>query len=178
MNEAIITLMGVVTGVFLSEGAAWWRNYNHDKKQAESIRSIISIEIDYNLDKMQQFWDILQTEIDLHVGNFRGDRIMTLTDRIQHLNIRNGFSGWSTAVWESQLPAAPSALSKHDLSSVHHFYKQLDWLTTLTQSAALEPRRRMIGERFETAVQNLLRDGNPIPIKIRQEDNGGGKESK
>jgi hypothetical protein len=56
MTEALFTILGTFIGFVLSEWAAKRREDRNEKKQAQSVRAIVSLEIDRNLGLLQDFW--------------------------------------------------------------------------------------------------------------------------
>jgi hypothetical protein len=110
--SAYPAIFGVLLGFSLSQLAICVRDVLSSKRKSRSIRKIIEIEIDYNLDLLT----LLRTDIK-HLR------------KIDTLNPKSlSFPIWHRKAFESQLSILSEALDKDKITEIFKFYGDLDKL--------------------------------------------------
>jgi hypothetical protein len=113
--SAYPAIPGVILGFSLSQIATYARDILSSNKKARSIRKIIEIEIDYNLDLLA----LLKNDVE----DLR---------KIDTLNPKSlSFPTWHRKAFESQLSVLPEALSKNSITEIFKFYGGLDKLIAI-----------------------------------------------
>jgi hypothetical protein len=175
--EAIIGLAGVILGFALSELATWWRQTRADKEQAQAVRTVIYLEIDYNLARLRSFWEqVNQPDSETNPVMVRQNKASRL------INLPTPY--WTHRAWESQMPLLPTALRDEVLiRKVHAHYALIETLVSIhnklislkveqdqemakvnTPFPALVFQRNgasLMGE-YEAGVNKLIEIGNPL----------------
>jgi len=194
MIEAIIgvvgTLLGTVVGFFLSERGTKRREERNEKRQAQSVRTMVSMEIDRNLELLEESWrevnDTPESDDDQEA------RKRVLARRFIELPLPT----WNRESLDSQLLLLPMALSEQQIVRVFQFYDRLSKLgairTELAMAAEVQREewmaasggqgmipmhishflRRKFDEKAPTYwgecqrnVENMLTEGNPLKAR-------------
>lgn len=187
MLEAIValvgTLIGVLLGFWLSEMAQSRREDREEKRQAKSVRALVSLEIQQNLQQLEEFWrKVSQLDGPIEDEDLRQNQ---LARRVMELP----FASMHREAFESQLSRLPAALSTSLLLRTFEAYKlmaRLEVLREALESAArvqdhdrdlatqINTRGLFWGSRrfdrdapsffdeFGDIVERLIADGNPL----------------
>lgn len=99
-------VVGSIVAFLLAERAAKNREERADKRQRDSIRLILGVEVDHNLTAFRAYWKIRQ-------GHDRNG-----TDWARLL-VRNSPPAWSTSVWEALAPSMPIGMSADEIALVN-----------------------------------------------------------
>ena len=154
MIEALFALLGTVIGFVLSEWATTRRENRNEKRQAQTVRALIGLEIERNLSLLRDFWSQLKTtplpENDAAANKRR------LAQRFVELPLPE----WKQRVLDSQLSFLPLAIHEKEVTQVFLFYDRLSnlqacraQLTVLSQDKTQQQR----------ADRQTFR-GEPMPI--------------
>lgn len=177
MLEAIFGIVGVVIGFLFSEGATRIREHETERKQARSVRLLIGLEIDRNLNLLQVFWDkVIST--DVSDPELRSKALALKF-------IEYPMPRWQTEGLNSQLPHLAMALLEEEIVAVLKFQERLDLLVKLREELLKSARGTIqsygIGretilpdaidfvqkvpsywDQCERIVTEIQRDGNPL----------------
>lgn len=129
MIDAILGILGVILGFILSELAQIRRERNNEKKQAQSVRVLICLEIDMNLRSLGDFWS--------QVTNIEGEHSEDVNLRKWRLAKRFidiPFPELQSRSFEMQIPQLSISLSELEITLVFQFYERLNRLVTLREN--------------------------------------------
>jgi uncharacterized protein YneF (UPF0154 family) len=182
------TLVGTVLGYFLTRKATKDERDQNDKRQAESTRAIVSLEIERNLDSLRESWTQVNQSVDQ--SNDTQNRKLELVRRLIELPV----STWKRDALNSQLSILAMALDSREVRQVFQFYDDLAKLETyrskliakdeeqqraqgvygenpniVSYANADDMRLNFIGiaseswGNYELIVTDILDKGNPLP---------------
>jgi hypothetical protein len=178
-------IWGVILGFSLNAIATWLQEIRAEKRQARAVRTLLSLEIDQNLEILRDFWNKMKGVDDS--GQSTSKDYLRLALRLIELPLPN----WSHKAWESQMSLLVRALKDQEIKQVHNFHTQLDAISgirstllalnvgnreeaspaLLLQSGlanwftkAFEPKASQLGEECEQIVRALLDKGNPLKV--------------
>jgi hypothetical protein len=137
--SVISGLIGIAVGYWLGERAQRRR----EKKQEQSTRDIISLEIDRNLDLLRELWPKVSQANDLEQD------AKSRKHRLARSFVEIPFPDWSREAFDNQPSSLAIALSKQELIRVGWFYDRLHRLETIRaelKAAMQEQDRRFIEE--------------------------------
>jgi hypothetical protein len=132
MIEGILgTIIGTVLGFLLSEWSTKRREDRSEKRQAQSTRAILSLEIDSNLNLLRTFWArVNQLE---NFGQEPEERKRKLAQNFIELPL----PAWNREVLESQIPFLPAAAREEEIVRVFQFYDHLRRLEAIRNDLIL-----------------------------------------
>jgi hypothetical protein len=119
MIEALFTLLGTILGFALSEFSTWRRESRNETRQAKATRTIVSLEIDLNLEFLKEFIE-QANQINLEKSDLQ-ERKKSMARFFTEFP----FPNWSKEAFTSQLPSLPLALSEQEVVKVFQFYDRL-----------------------------------------------------
>jgi hypothetical protein len=150
LTAAVIGLVGGFVIWLLN----WlWTLYTECRAR-NRVRTMISIEVAENLNRLRHFWDTARGRAQFPEGSIQaeigvGDALATIP-----------LPPWSHRMWESLTALIPSALREDEITNIHLVHTQLDNLTKL-QGIDRESRSGW-AVAFKQIVKELIEKGNPI----------------
>jgi hypothetical protein len=183
--EIIIAIVGIIgalagtyLGYFLSERATRERQERADKEQAQAVRTLLEIEITYNLARLRDFWDKVN-QPDTETDSF----MVALNKAIRLMRLPT--PNWSHRAWESQMPLLPMALKDEklirEIHAHHAIIFTLDAIHNKLSLLKIEQDREMgmtrdnpfpaavfqrnapnLMTEYEAGVSKLIERGNPL----------------
>ena len=105
------TLLGVILGFFLNQLIP---SKIQERKQRRSVRALLSLEIDQNLDLLRELWNKANQvkESDQNPNLSKARRLVEMSLPL-----------WSHKAWESQIPLLAIALSEKEIKQVHPTFR-------------------------------------------------------
>ena len=182
MIEALIatvgTIIGTILGFFLSEWSTKRREDRNEKKQAQSVRTLVSLEIDRNLNLLRDYWPQVEQAADPNDG--AEGRKVKFARRFVEL----AFPEWKREILDSQLSLLATALHEQEVVQVFQFYDRISKVEALRNGLVLaaqedkedqrspvrnsyglpmafSKRALMYWDECEDIVAQLLGKGNP-----------------
>jgi hypothetical protein len=137
MNEgtiALLTLLGAIIGFVLSEISQYFRNNKNEAKQKESVRKIVYLEIEKNLELLRAFNKTINDPegITLPVdtkGDKESESVRKYQLALRFLGIP--FPTFLTLSYESQLQYFSLAFQENEINKIFSFYNFFPRLTTI-----------------------------------------------
>ena len=129
MIDAIFGILGVVLGFVLSELAQIRRERSNEKKQAQSVRVLICLEIDMNLRSINDFW--------LQVTNEEeqpGEDVILRKTRLARRFVDTPYPDLQSRSFEMQIPQLSTSFNELEITLVFQFYERLNRLVILRES--------------------------------------------
>lgn len=134
MTDVIIDVIGpiicVLFGFLLSEIRNWIHEKSKEKKQYESVRTIISLEIEQNLSLLENFWKKLNNFIKEEKDEDNEDKD-SISTKLAYRFIEMPELNWNHKFVESQLSFMSLAFNKDEISKIMKFHSQLDAITEI-----------------------------------------------
>jgi hypothetical protein len=187
MIEAIFAILGTILGFALSEWAQYRRDKKEESRVAESVCTLVALEIDMNLKKLIDFWEEV---IDIEDSAEDEDsRKRELARQIINLPFPDFFRD----ALQTQMGHLPTSMDKELLSRVLQVYDRFMHLQIIRDTLALASyeqkadwnlasqgrgyvrgsaifglSRRFdksapdICDEFTNTVNDLITDGNPL----------------
>lgn len=125
MVEVVYTLLGIVFGFALDEIATFLRDKRAQERQVRSVRAIVSLEIDNNLDLAKYFWSkFSQYEAE-------SDDLSQTKRSLARIFVNQALPTWQRDAFISQMQFLPIALSEAEILQVFHFYDRLNRLEAI-----------------------------------------------
>ncbi len=121
------TLLATALGFVLAESANWLRTRREQNRQIRATRTMLRVEVTSNTDQLQNL--LTQITKPLH-----GEQLRAYGKMLGFA--RSAFPPWSATVWQSQLPALPSALTIEEIERLYKFYRQLESFEALRRKLA------------------------------------------
>ena len=153
--EALIavigTLIGALVGFMLSEWGTSRREKRNELKVAQSCRTIISLEIDLNLELLQDVWPKVITPIPGIMSIDEQSKQELLRIAFAKKFIEVPFPELSREVFAAQLPSITNALNSQEMVRVFQFYDRLRKIETIRKELTLEMEAQRIEDREEKA---------------------------
>jgi hypothetical protein len=131
MVEALFTILGTILGFVLSELSTRYRESRNEIRQAKSTRTIVSLEIDLNLEFLKEFIE-KANQIDLESKGVE-ERKKSLA----HFFMEYPFPDWSKEAFTSQLSLLPNSLSEQEVIKVFQFYDRLQRIDVIRSNLLL-----------------------------------------
>ena len=153
MFEGMIgTLIGTILGFFLSEWSTLRKEERTEKKQAKSIKMMISLEIDCNLKALHEFWlEVNQTN--------NQDKDINAQKRIKAGRfVRSTSFLLSREVLDSHLSVISIALQEQESVQVIQFYDRIRRLEAIRSSLFIT---------LEKDEEEFLKETTPGPAGFR-----------
>jgi hypothetical protein len=126
----ITTIIGGVFGFVLSEISTRRRELREEKQRALSVRTIVSLEIERNLESLRSFWKVIRPEGAESEENKRSPR-----DAGREF-VNATLPPFSREALNSQLPLLALALKPEQIAPVFRFYDALTTLQTIRRELA------------------------------------------
>jgi hypothetical protein len=155
ISEAVFTtLLGVVAGFVLSTLGQWFIDWRKERGEAESVRVILGLEIDTNIEALKQFWT--------KAWSFSDGAIMQPNDVSQYAQkfIDTPFPRFKREVLKSQMHLLVKSLDKQQIIHVFKIYDDLDMVEVLRNSLA----EAAAEQRVEHA--RVFGSGNAVPLHL------------
>ena len=134
MTDVIIGVIGsiicVLIGFLLSEIRNWIHEKSKEKKQSESVRTIISLEIEQNLSLLENFWKRLNNFIKEEKDKDIKDKD-SISTKLSYRFIEMPELNWNHKFVESQLSFMSLAFNKDEINKIMNFHSQLDAITEI-----------------------------------------------
>jgi len=129
MTDVIIGVIGsiicVLIGFLFSEIRNWIHEKSKEKKQSESVRTIISLEIEQNLSLLENFWKKLNNFIKEEKDEDIEDKD-SIPTRLAYRFIEMPKLNWNHKFVDSQLSFMSLAFNKDEINKIMNFHSQLD----------------------------------------------------
>jgi len=120
MIEALFTIIGTILGFLLNEVSSRWREKRKRQEEEQSVRTLLAIEIDYDLKLLHEFWQELKQadkpEEDEKLREIRLARELA----------QSPLPSWTHRMWEGQVAYIASALNEHQIREVNAFHRRLE----------------------------------------------------
>lgn len=181
-SNLIAALVGAVAAFGLTAASALVSSWFSNRQQAQSVRTLLSIEIEQNLELANEFWSKIKNLNDGHVYDEP-----ELCSRMISLPLPK----FSDKVFNSQLPLLTSALKPNqikqtclfydNLNRISPIYSKLDFLyksyqDSFTSSGILARHADMrfsqnapqIWDEVEAFFTSILVTGNPLQSKSKK----------
>ncbi len=157
VNDALVGLLGVVTGFVLSEAAVWRRTRRAERRQRKALLSMLSNEVDFNLSLLE-----------LYVAAFSDDAQEVSMDGVVAL-YKHIFPGWNREVWQSQLPLLAVSLTPVEVNFLSLFYYNLDFLRQrLNNPHALSGGAKHSIKQPLDVARRMIEAGNPLRKELNK----------
>ena len=135
--EAIFGLVGVALGFVLNEWATRRRETQTERRQAQSLRTLLSLEIDHNIALLKDWWGEV-----LNVGTPDKDPDLHRRDLARRL-VEFPLPSWAHKMWESQSSLLAIALNHAEIKQVHDIHNGLDAIAAIRSAlVAAETEQR------------------------------------
>lgn len=157
---ALLTICGTILGYMLSEVSSWMRDRRYRKRQARAVRTLISLEVDYNLELLR--------ELRLRVNNIAVERIASysrpelVAKALTKLTRISPPPLWTADLWKSHTHLVSTALHENEILAVYNVHHQISVLSAILDRASQEEVDPLQAHRFEELLNNLLTTGNPL----------------
>lgn len=155
----LMSLAGTYLGFVLSERAAQAREQRENQETVRSVRTVIRIEINRNLERIDSFLDELSQREQQLPGDERGKR-----DALKGVSLIHS----SGSIWETQIPFAARALTQEEIEAVLDFYTALSGLSynlvDYQNRSTMTVSSRDLYEQIITTANDLKQKGNPIKV--------------
>ena len=126
-------------------------------QRATGLRTMISIEVDESLAKLQEFSKVVNTRV-----TFSTELPIATAQRSDALR-SEPLPSFGRRYWETTpTPNIAEALSPAEIEGVHQFYAQLDELERLKTDKTKYPKRSEWRKAFEPVMHGLIERGNPL----------------
>ncbi|MCC7207600.1 MAG: hypothetical protein IT323_09845 [Anaerolineae bacterium] len=137
----ITTLIGGVFGFVLSEISTWRREMREEKQRAISVRTIVSLEIERNLDNLRAFWKAVKP------GSPGSPEERSPREAGREF-VNSTLPPFSREALNSQLPLLALALRPDQIAPVFQFYDALGALQAIRRelSAALDDQNQEVAK--------------------------------
>lgn len=125
MIEALFTILGTIIGFGLSELATFFRKRREDKRFTESVKTILKLEIDLNLQMFGEFWS--------QVNQLNGaiEDLEARKRRLARRLIEVPLPALRKEALQSQFSLLAWAISEQEVIQVFQFYDRLGKLETI-----------------------------------------------
>ena len=124
------TIIGGVFGFVLSEISTRRRELREEKQRALSVRTIVSLEIDRNLESLREFWQRVKPG-----GEESADAQRSPREAGREF-VNATLPPFSREALNSQLPLLALALRPEQIAPVFRFYDSLNTLQTIRRDLA------------------------------------------
>lgn len=188
----IIIFIGALTAAYLgfrwNESSTLQRELRAEKKQIQSVRTLIDLEINHNLDDLKKFWD--------KINEKKQEEYETEDEKnlnFASLIIRYPLPQWNHGIWENQTSLLAVAFDEIEIPKIYDIHCYLDDLTliyykilklsgkeegeapqlvvhrfedgpmlNLNYKSNFEKYAPSLWLEFEEITNNLLEKGNPL----------------
>lgn len=148
IDALVAVFVGFALSTFTSIATSFFKN----RQQAASIRTIISTEVDYNLELLHKLLNKPQT-------------VLTQFGKLPT---------WKHEAWLSQIPIVATALKSSEIQALYRFHHDLEHLKELpdllytqgTDGVAIH-----LDSELEEKVKQLITEGNPLKYKHTKHHN-------
>jgi hypothetical protein len=163
MIAVIPTVIGGIFGFILSELSATRREMREERKRAESVRTILSIEIERNLSMIRDFREKIM--VNMSGDDERDER--TKRDLARRF-VDVPLLGIRRAALDAQMPLLSSALNRTDIIEVFQFYERVSHLDTMRRelSHALTDQQHE-QSNFQKSLNTPMQQGG-VPYSPRR----------
>ncbi|WP_017300653.1 hypothetical protein [Nodosilinea nodulosa] len=128
-SPAIASLLGVFIGFLLNFLRDSYKENRVANKEKKSIRTLIRLEIQQNIDELKLFWEQVVKEIsEDEISVFATGR--QITSRLLKLS-KSPFPEWRCKAWESQMTRVPAAFEDNEIVQIQSTYKRMSKITSL-----------------------------------------------
>ncbi|MGR3309264.1 MAG: hypothetical protein ACUZ77_00670 [Candidatus Brocadiales bacterium] len=149
-------IIGTILGFGLNEITRLFREKRTEKKQAQAVRTLLSLEIDQNLALLRDFLGKVK-----HVDMSKEKPVPRPLIMAQRL-IELPLPCWSHKMWESQMPLLATALNEEEIRQVHLHHSKLDTITDIRTKLYEEVKPLRDGEISEWASYRLSEKVPPL----------------
>jgi hypothetical protein len=187
IGTVVVTAIGTLLGYLLTRKATNDERDHNDKRQAESTKAIVSLEIDRNLDSLRELW------LQVNQVASQGDDTQMRKLRLARRFIESSVPTWKKDALNSQLSILATALDAQEITRVFQFYDSLaklevfradllaadkeqqhEWETyskgsssvPLVDALAMQHKFDAVApqswDKCEHIVNQLLAEGNPV----------------
>lgn len=154
MDNLFATVIGAAGGF-----AVWLLNWlwilYSERRLRIRIRTMLSIELEENLEALREFLSTAQKSVTLNKSPLTGiqshDQFFTFP-----------LPTWKHDIWAGLTASIPLALKEQEIKEVHHFHFKLDELTRQRIDSQDTLSRFEWSRSFEDQINVLLKRGNPL----------------
>jgi len=118
-------IIGTFLGFALSQLGHYIKEKRVDKRQKQSVRKIINLEVEHNIKLLKEYFEMLNTmneqERDEASKNIANEPIIK-----SYKFISSSPPQWSHIMWESQMMYLSLALNDEKILRIHRFHTKLD----------------------------------------------------
>ncbi len=184
--NSLIALIGTLSGAFF--GVRWKesvinkREEKKEKRQIDSVRSLITLEINQNLKSLKELWNkINEDNLDGNNEDIEQDyQKVNLSRKLIQLPLPN----WKNVMWEDQTSLLAISLDEGEIKKIYDIYAALDDLKSIYKQllnlkgdekeqlrskyrAMRGPTIFLVGSpqlwtNFRGTTLKLLKNGNPL----------------
>lgn len=156
--RSITTLGAVFVGFILGQISEWIKSTKKSKKQKNSVRKLIELEIKNNIKHVENFWKWIiesDNEWKSEDGSFR---YVKLADKAT----LTPFPPLTTAAWGANLNEVTKAYTEHELEAIWDFQRKLEHVRSLynffceSQNNRKEYRINSYASRHNPAIGSLI----------------------
>lgn len=131
MVETLFTILGTILGFVLSELSTRYRESRNEIRQAKSTRTIVSLEIDLNLEFLREFIE------KANQINWENKSVEERKKFLARFFMEYPFPDWSKEAFTSQLPFLPNVLSEQEVIKVFQFYDRIQRIDVIRSELLL-----------------------------------------
>ena len=146
MIEAIFTIVGTIVGFALSELATIIREGRSEKRQSKSVKTIVKLEMELNLQMLREFWSRVTQFSEPEVDPDTRKRSLA-----RQFFIEVPFPVFKREALESQLPLLAGALHEQEVVRVFQFYDHLSKLKLIESKLTTSMHEQREETRAATA---------------------------
>ena len=167
----IAAISGGISGALFAYLLNQYNSQIDEKKQIKSVRKLVNLEIDLNLEKLRKVWDWIN-EIDIEK-----DMIITEDENKNYNKINMAYkfselklSHFTKEYWNSQLHIVPIAFNMAEIGDIHKFYHNLFYIHEIHKTFQEDIESKDLGDipdnwdQFE-AIFYKLTEEKPV-IKV------------
>lgn len=120
----VSTLLGVIVGFTLNFLRDLYKEDCSKKAETRSVRTLIKLEIQQNIDELEAFWNRLQQQ---EVDSNNPQQISSKVFRLSKTPI----PPWAHKAWESQMSKVPAVFKPLEIVQISNTYKKLMQISNL-----------------------------------------------
>ena len=147
------TISGVITGFLLNE----INTRRKEKRQIQSVRMLISLEIDKNIEMLYDLWDKVNK---IDPDNENEDKMTNSEYKL--INLPSTY--WKNESWKSQISFLPIALNKDEIRKVNDFYDDIENIKSIQLSLLSLAEEDAKGWRAVNSKHGMFISYKDLPV--------------
>ena len=149
--------LGLITfGATIGFGLEFARNSINERKRNKAVKFLISSEIDANLERLNQYWNMIQE------NKGREDRDETSPVFRKDKFLQADLPEWSFGFFDKRAADLASALPEEQIQNVFEFYTSLSELTHLRKEVINSAPVYLKWSDFSEKITEISNAENPI----------------